>query len=112
MASDEDTSQEARMRTQQRPGRRLLDGTDIALLRKMYFDAPTIDEFREQKERAQRRLYTLSRLGLCRGDTAGMHPGQPRCWSLSPEGERVVEESEQDPWDEADYLYEYVRQEE
>jgi hypothetical protein len=76
-----------------------MDKHDVELLRIMYGYAPTFDEIfgwkkdraRWQKNDIRAKLYRLSKNRLCACDKPGMHPGQPRCWSLSPRGEFVVE---------------------
>ena len=97
-----------------------LDHHDIGILFEIYGHAPTFIEinyrFRSSRRHravnlpdVKRRLYRLSRHGLCACDLPGMHPGQPRCWSLSPEGERVVEECDRKWWDRPEFVYEYRR---
>lgn len=100
-----------------------LDRYDIAILFEMYGYAPTCTElwlnfyhsYRLKpggciaKSRYRRRLYRLSRHGLCACDLPGMHPGQPRCWSLSPEGEKIVERADEVFWDKPGYVYEYQK---
>jgi len=99
-----------------------LDHHDIGILFEIYGHAPTFIEinyrFRSSRRHravnlpdVKRRLYRLSRHGLCACDLPGMHPGQPRCWSLSPEGERVVEECDREWWDRPEFSYEYTRME-
>jgi hypothetical protein len=81
----------------------------------MYDHAPDFEqiawEIRSNRQvDTRKRLYRLSRHGLC---TCEMHPGEFRCWSLSPEGARVVEECDEDGrwhWQD-DFVYEYTRRE-
>lgn len=65
-----------------------IDGTDLGLLLDMYHWAPTMTELGDNNKK---RVYRLSRANLCMCDMPGMHPGEPRCWSLTPKGENLVE---------------------
>lgn len=95
---------------------------DAAILCAMYGYAPTrseieadiADRYRGRSggmklREFKRRLYRLSRHGLCGGDTPDMHPGQPICWSLSPAGGFIVEAVDGTDWDNDDFVYEYVK---
>lgn len=68
-----------------------LDGKDIEILLRMYEYGPTMGELRHIASNVEKRAYRMSRHKLCAGDRAGMHPGEPRCWSASPWGEALVE---------------------
>ena len=88
---------------------------DIRLLHDMYFDAPSMSEMvgargRCASSRIPKRVYRLRRLGLCLCDAPTMHrdPGEPRCWALTPEGERLVELLDEIA-DGPDFVYDYKR---
>lgn len=78
--------------------RALLDRRDFEFMRDMYLWAPCMGEFTGGVKGTgiEERIYRLSRLGLCACDRPGMHPGEPLCWSLSPEGEMAVEMADAD----------------
>ena len=100
----------------------VLDYHDIGILFEIYGYAPMFEEldyrFRSSRRHravnlpnVRKRLYRLSRHDLCACDSPDMHydTGEPRCWSLSPEGERVVEECDHEWWDRPEFVYEYRR---
>jgi hypothetical protein len=66
----------------------IIDRSDFGLLLGMYDDAPTMYELGHNNKK---RVYRLSRAGLCMCDKPSIHPGQPRCWSLTPTGTSLVE---------------------
>lgn len=86
-----------------------IDSMDFGILLQMYQWAPTMIELDTD---TPKRVYRLSRAGLCRCDTPGMHPGQPRCWSLLPLGTSLVEriDAEQgQAWRKRGWAYEWSK---
>jgi len=75
-----------------------LDRADLECLWIIYFYIPSMGELAAEAKGTgiEGRVYRMSRLGLCACDAAGRHPGEWRRWSLSPEGERVVEMTHED----------------
>lgn len=75
-----------------------LDRKDLELLRVVYFAIPSMGEITGGVKGTgiEKRVHRMSRLGLCACDRPGQHPGEWRRWSVTPEGERVVEMVDED----------------
>lgn len=87
--------------------RAILDHYDVAILWQLYTEAVphySITVY-PPEHNVQERLYRLSRLGLVGCDSPETHEYSFLCWSISPDGERVVEISDGDYWQHKNYKF-------